>query len=92
MRPDLRVAGTYRYAFGRDPKKPEVFSGRYIDVNPPSRLVLTQVYERMADVGEAVMTATFEESQGRTRLPAPALPKQGSVGRRGRLRDGARNA
>jgi uncharacterized protein YndB with AHSA1/START domain len=37
-------------------------------VNPPSRLVLTQVYERMHNAGEAVITATFEESQGRTRL------------------------
>ena len=65
---DLRVGGTYRYAFGRDPKNPEVFSGRYLEVNSPSRLVLTQVYERMSDAGEAVVTATFEESQGRTRL------------------------
>jgi uncharacterized protein YndB with AHSA1/START domain len=40
---DLRVGGTYRYAFGRDPEKPEVFSGRYIEVSPPSRLVLTQL-------------------------------------------------
>ncbi|MGA7329822.1 MAG: SRPBCC family protein [Rhodomicrobium sp.] len=65
---DLRVGGAYRYAFGRDPKHPEVFSGRYVEVNSPSRLVLTQVYERMSDAGEAVVTATFEESQGRTRL------------------------
>lgn len=65
---DLRAGGTYRYAFGRDPKNPEVFSGRYVEVNPPSRLVLTQLYERMADVGEVVVTATFEESQGRTHL------------------------
>ena len=65
---DLRVGGTYRYAFGRDPKNPEVFSGRYAEVNPPSRLVFTQLYERMSGAGEVVVTATFEESQGRTRL------------------------
>jgi uncharacterized protein YndB with AHSA1/START domain len=65
---DLRVGGTYRYAFGRDPNNPEVFSGRSIKVNPPSRLVLTQLYERIPDAGEAIVTATFEESQGRTRL------------------------
>ena len=65
---DVRVGGAYRFAFGRDPKNPEVFSGRYLEVNPPSRLVLTQVYERMAHAGEVVVTATFEESQGRTRL------------------------
>ncbi len=65
---DLRVGGTYRYAFGRDPKDPEVFSGRYTEVNPPSGLVLTQVYERMRNVGDAVVTVTFEEIQGRTLL------------------------
>ena len=65
---DLRVGGAYRFAFGRDPKNPEVFSGRYVEVDPPSRLVLTQVYERMAHVGDVVVTAAFEESEGRTRL------------------------
>jgi uncharacterized protein YndB with AHSA1/START domain len=65
---DLRVGGTYRYAFGRDPANPEVFSGRYIEVSPPSRLVLTQLYERMREAGEAIVTATFEESQGKTLL------------------------
>src|ERR1700693_6663515 len=62
---DLRVGGTYRYAFGRDPKRPEVFSGRYLEVDPPSRLVLTQVYERMDDVGGWAGTAPSEEHQGR---------------------------
>jgi uncharacterized protein YndB with AHSA1/START domain len=70
---DLREGGTYRYAFGRDPRNPEVFSGRYVEVNAPSRLVLTQVYERMRDAGEAVVTATFEESQGRTLLTLQQL-------------------
>ena len=65
---DLRVGGAYRFAFGRDPKNPEVFSGRYLEVDPPSRLVLTQLYERMRDAGEAIVTATFEESQGKTLL------------------------
>jgi uncharacterized protein YndB with AHSA1/START domain len=65
---DLRVGGTYRYAFGRDPKKPEVFSGRYIEVKPPARLVLTQLYEPVRDAGEAVITITFAESDGSTRL------------------------
>jgi uncharacterized protein YndB with AHSA1/START domain len=65
---DLRVGGTYRYAFGRDPKNPEVFTGRYLEVSPPSRLVLTQLYERMREAGEAVVTVTFEEREGRTLL------------------------
>jgi uncharacterized protein YndB with AHSA1/START domain len=65
---DLRVGGAYRFAFGRDPEYPEVFSGRYLEVDPPTRLVLTQLYERMSDVGDVIVTADFEESQGRTRL------------------------
>jgi len=65
---DLRAGGTYRYAFGRDPESPEVFTGRYLEVSPPSRLVLTQLYERMREAGEAVVTVTFEESGGRTLL------------------------
>lgn len=65
---DLRAGGAYRYAFGRDPQNPEVFTGRYLEVDPPLRLVLTQLYERMPEAGEAVVTATFEESQGRTHL------------------------
>src|ERR1700743_436530 len=65
---DLRVGGAYRFAFGRDPENPEVLSGRYLEVDPPSRLVLSQLYKRMAHVGEAVVTADFEETRGRTRL------------------------
>jgi uncharacterized protein YndB with AHSA1/START domain len=65
---DLRAGGTYRFAFGRDPKDPEVFSGRYVEVDPPSRLVLTQLYERTPDVGDALVTAEFEEIEGGTRL------------------------
>jgi uncharacterized protein YndB with AHSA1/START domain len=65
---DLRVGGTYRYAFGRDANNPEVFSGRYLEVNPPTRLVLTQLYERMSEAGEAVVTVTFAERDGKTLL------------------------
>jgi uncharacterized protein YndB with AHSA1/START domain len=65
---DLRVGGAYRFAFGRNPKDPEVFSGRYLEVDPPTRLVLTQRYERMSEVGDVIVTATFEESQGGTLL------------------------
>ena len=65
---DLRVGGAYRYVFGRDPANPEVFSGHYSVVEPPSRLVFTQVYERLRHIGETVVTATFEERDGRTLL------------------------
>lgn len=65
---DLRVGGAYRYAFGRDPRNPEVFTGHYRVVEPSARLVFTQTYERLRDMGETVVTATFEERDGRTLL------------------------
>jgi uncharacterized protein YndB with AHSA1/START domain len=65
---DLRPGGKYRYVFGRDPNDPEVFSGFYKEVDPPFRLVMTRVYERFSDAGEAVISATFAEREGRTHL------------------------
>ncbi len=65
---DLRVGGVYRYAFGRDPNDPEVFSGRYLEVERPSRLVHTQLYERMRAIGDAIVTVTFQPTQGGTEL------------------------
>ena len=65
---DLRIGGAYRYEFGRDPKHPEVFSGNYLEIVANRRIVCTQIYERMRKTGEAVITVTFEEVQGKTRL------------------------
>jgi uncharacterized protein YndB with AHSA1/START domain len=65
---DVRVGGRYRYTFGRDPEHPMVFSGTYIEVTPPSRVVCTQLFEPMASAGEAIVTATFDERDGRTDL------------------------
>jgi uncharacterized protein YndB with AHSA1/START domain len=64
---DVRVGGRYRYAFGRDPENPMVFSGTYTEVSPPHRLVLTQVFEQMP-AGEAIVTVTFDERDGRTQV------------------------
>ena len=58
---DVRVGGTYRYEFGRDPKDPMVFTGTYREVAPASRLVCTQLFEQMRHAGDAIVTATFEE-------------------------------
>jgi uncharacterized protein YndB with AHSA1/START domain len=65
---DLREGGTYRYVFGRDPNRPMVFSGKFTEVAPPSRLVCTQLFEPERSAGEAVVTAIFEEQAGKTRL------------------------
>src|ERR1700733_1449445 len=68
---DVRVGGTYRYVFGREGDRRHAFSGSYTEVTPPSRLVYTQVYEQIREAGTAIVTATFEEHGGTTRLVLP---------------------
>jgi uncharacterized protein YndB with AHSA1/START domain len=65
---DVRVGGTYRFVFGRDESQPMAFSGEYTEVVPHARVVCTQIFEPMRAVGAAIVTVTFEEQQGRTRL------------------------
>ncbi len=65
---DVRVGGNYRYSFGHDPSHPMVFSGTYTEVMPSSRLVCTQFFEQMRDVGAAILTTTFNEREGKTEL------------------------
>jgi uncharacterized protein YndB with AHSA1/START domain len=67
---DVRVGGTYRYAFGRDAEHLMVFSGTYLEVVPYTRLVYTQLFEPMREAGAALITATFEEVDGQTRFVA----------------------
>ena len=76
---DLRIGGAYRYEFGRDSKHPEVFSGTYIEIVAARRIVYTQIYERMRETGEALITVTFEEVQGKTRLIQRQLHPSKSV-------------
>jgi uncharacterized protein YndB with AHSA1/START domain len=65
---DVRVGGCYRYVFGRDAASAVAFSGTFTEVTPPSLLVHTQIFEPMRAAGEAIITATFEEQHGKTRL------------------------
>ena len=63
---DVRVDGAYRLVF-RHPAGPEpmTFHGRYLEVQPPSRLVWTN--EETGSAGQ-VTTVTFEERNGQTQL------------------------
>ena len=62
---DVRTGGSYRYVFGHPAsEQPMAFFGRYIEVVPPSRIVWTN---EEAEDG-AVTTATFEETDGKTRV------------------------
>jgi uncharacterized protein YndB with AHSA1/START domain len=61
---DVRVGGGYRLEFGKDASQSFAFFGKYLEVEPPSRLVWTN------EEGEdgAVTTVTFEERDGKTQL------------------------
>lgn len=60
---DVRKGGTYRYVI-KAPGQNEIgFNGVYQEVSPHSRLVFTQIYEPMADMGEVVVTVTFTEGR-----------------------------
>ena len=62
---DVRPGGTYRFVFGHPSfDKPMAFVGRYLEVDPPNRLVWTN------DESEegSVTTVTFEEKDGKTHL------------------------
>ncbi len=62
---DVRPGGTYRFVFGHPASdQPMAFVGRYLEVDPPRRLVWTN------EEGEdgPVTTVTFEEKDGKTHL------------------------
>lgn len=66
---DLRAGGRYRIAM--QPPEGDLFhlSGEFLEVEPPSRLVYTFVWEPPdPDDRETVVTMTFEERDGSTAL------------------------
>ena len=60
---DVRVGGGYRLVFVHGASEPMAFYGKYLEVTPCSRLVLTN--EESGDAGP-VTTVTFEEKAGKT--------------------------
>lgn len=69
---DLRPGGTYRYVLARGMETVAAFSGTYLEIARPTRLVYTQRFEAFPDA-EAVVTVTFEEKAGSTTLVAHEL-------------------
>ena len=62
---DVRPGGTYKFVMGHpDFAQPMAFVGRYLEVDPPRRLVWTN--EESGD--GSVTTVTLEERDGRTYL------------------------
>jgi uncharacterized protein YndB with AHSA1/START domain len=68
---DLRQGGAWRFA-GRGPQGEFAFHGAYREIAKPDRLVFTEIYEPFPDV-ESVVTSTFTEENGKTRLTVTCL-------------------
>jgi uncharacterized protein YndB with AHSA1/START domain len=65
---DLRVGGAWRFV-NRHPKGEAAFHGVYREIDPPERVVFTEIFEEFPDA-ESVVTAVLTEENGKTRLTA----------------------
>jgi uncharacterized protein YndB with AHSA1/START domain len=67
---DLHVGGEYRFVLRMNDGSGEFpFKGVYKEISRPERVVYTQVFDVPPfNEGEALVTTTFEEENGRTRL------------------------
>ena len=61
---DLRPGGKWRYV-NRHPKGDAEFYGEYREINPPDRLVFTEIYAPFPDA-ESVCTVDLREQNGKT--------------------------
>ncbi|MBN7302650.1 SRPBCC family protein [Mycobacteroides abscessus subsp. bolletii] len=66
---DLRVGGTWRYMVRQpcesEPDREIAFHGEYRELDPPHRLVSTEVFEGVPE-GKAVVSTTLDEVDGVT--------------------------
>ena len=68
---DFRVGGKWRFV-NRHPKGEATFYGVYREIDPPGRVVFTEIYEPFPDA-ESVVTSVLTEENGQTRLTATCL-------------------
>ena len=65
---DFRVGGAWRFV-NRHPQGEAVFYGEYREIDPPGRVVFTEIFEPFPDA-MSVVTAELTEEGGKTRLTA----------------------
>jgi len=65
---DFRVGGAWRFV-NRHPKGEAAFYGEYKEIDPPGRVVFTEIFEAFPDAVSTV-TAELTEELGKTRLTA----------------------
>ena len=65
---DLRVGGKWRFV-NRHPQGDAEFYGVYKEINPPARVVFTEIFAPFPDA-ESIVTTVLTEEGGKTRLTA----------------------
>lgn len=65
---DLRVGGKWRFV-NAHPKGEAEFYGEYREIDPPSRVVFTEIFAQFPDT-VSVVTSTLSEEGSKTRLTA----------------------
>lgn len=65
---DLRVGGRWRFV-NRHPKGEAAFHGEYLEIDPPNRIVFTEIFEDFPDSPSVVTSELIEEGK-QTRLVA----------------------
>jgi uncharacterized protein YndB with AHSA1/START domain len=65
---DLRVGGAYRYVWRHQDGREMAMGGVYHEIEAPARLVHTEYFDDPWYEGEALVTTTFVEVNGRTTL------------------------
>jgi uncharacterized protein YndB with AHSA1/START domain len=70
---DLRVGGAYRHVWRKPDGREMGMGGVYREVEPPARLVCTELFDDDWTGGETVVTTTLDERAGITTLTSTIL-------------------
>ena len=70
---DLRPGGAYRYVWRTAEGEELVISGVFREIDPPERVVATELWGYGGDWPETVVTTLFEEERGRTTTSVTVL-------------------
>ena len=66
---DFRVGGKWRFVNRTPQGEDATFYGEYREIDPPGRVVFTEIFERFPDA-VSVVTSELKEEDGKTRLIA----------------------
>jgi uncharacterized protein YndB with AHSA1/START domain len=65
---DFRVGGAWRYVMVAAEGFEVAFHGEFREIVPNEKIVNTEIFEGAPESGAAIVTVTFEETDGRTTL------------------------